>query len=84
MLHFYSPLKAGPRDEWRRLIQASSASSGSGADADGHHIGTVNLSVRLMIRRRARCTHGPALKRISNKTNQRRDFDENVFVMWNC
>lgn len=45
-------------------------------NADESHIGTVNLSVGLMILCGARCTHGPALKRISNKTNQKRDLDQ--------
>lgn len=53
--------------------------------ADESHIGAVNLSVGLTILCGARCTHGPALKRISNKTNQKRDLDQkNVFVLWNC
>lgn len=67
-LHFYSPLKARPRDEWHGLIQANTAYSGRGTDADEYHIGTVNLSVQLMILCGTHCTHGPALKEISNQT----------------
>lgn len=80
MFHFYSPLKVRPCDEWRRLIEANSASSGSGGDADDYHIGTINLSVQLMVLCGTHCTHGPALNRISNTRNQKRDLDENVFV----
>lgn len=84
MLHFYSPLKARPCDEWHWLIKANSASSGGSRDTDEYHIGTINLSVQFMILHGTHCAHGPALKRISNKTNQKKVLDENVFVTWNC